>query len=180
MLSVLQNMGCSVQVCDDFGRTPLHDACWTCIPSFDTVSAILDSDIRLLKVVDCRGVSPLSYTRREHWSAWIQYLERFRDKYWPSRDLLKDGVEADPVLTKELPHSNPLPDPEGVASLKLAELVAGGHLDTDKVLKKILESKNEKGTKDEAEVDMVPQVTEDRPSSNGECVPNNLNVELGT
>jgi Ankyrin repeats (3 copies) len=33
VLKVMINSGCDVQVSDDYGRTPLHDACWSANPS---------------------------------------------------------------------------------------------------------------------------------------------------
>ena len=70
MLKYLVDRGCSVQICDDFGRTPLHDACWTSEPNFKIVELILDTDTRLLHIVDCRGATPLAYVKRENWQKW--------------------------------------------------------------------------------------------------------------
>lgn len=33
VLKVMIDSGCDVQVSDDYGRTPLHDACWACEPA---------------------------------------------------------------------------------------------------------------------------------------------------
>jgi hypothetical protein len=63
-----------VRVHDDFGRTPLHDACWTDPPCFGVVDMIIDKCPDLLLVVDKRGHTPLFYARREHWDLWISHL----------------------------------------------------------------------------------------------------------
>lgn len=66
-----------VDVRDDFGRTILHDACWTSKPNEDVMDL-------LMKVVppefwvteDKRGHTPFDYVRREHWGNWLRYLRR--------------------------------------------------------------------------------------------------------
>lgn len=70
-----------VHVKDDYGRTPLHDACWTTTPNFEIMEILLAaSDPRLLLAEDVRGHTPFEYARREHWDAWIQFLEANREK----------------------------------------------------------------------------------------------------
>lgn len=136
LLNALLEAGCALQVSDDFGRTPLHDACWTARPSFETVRAILDVDVRLLRVVDCRGASPLSYVKRENWKEWIEFLDRVKERYWSPRDAKANGEERPPELAGCKPHSHPVKDPEGCVSLELAALIAGGAVDPDEFLKK--------------------------------------------
>lgn len=67
--------GVPVQVKDDYGRTPLHDACWTCDPNFELVELILKQSADLLFLCDRRGHCPLSYTRKEHWRLWTEFLQ---------------------------------------------------------------------------------------------------------
>ena len=64
------------EVVDDYGRTPLHDACWTSEPNFDVVDLILDKCPDLLLVKDKRGHTPLFYARKEHWGNWLRHLGR--------------------------------------------------------------------------------------------------------
>lgn len=64
---------------DDFGRTPLHDACWTAEPNFDLMNFLIKLCPSLLFVTDKRGHSPLHYTRREHWPLWNSFLEQHHD-----------------------------------------------------------------------------------------------------
>ncbi|KAG5176876.1 hypothetical protein JKP88DRAFT_189654 [Tribonema minus] len=71
-------------ICDDYGRTPLHDACWATEPCFDLVSFILDHDSSMLMVVDRRGYTPLSYVKRDQWGAWHAFIDAVKDKYWPT------------------------------------------------------------------------------------------------
>jgi ankyrin repeat protein len=66
----------SIRVCDDYGRTPLHDAFWTAQPNFELMDLLLDEDPELLFVSDKRGHTPLDYTRKEHWDLWINYLSK--------------------------------------------------------------------------------------------------------
>ena len=74
--------GGDCNIVDDFGRTPLHDACWRVEPRFDIVTLLLDYNLDLLRIVDVRGASPLKYIREEHWLQWCAYLFHQKDKYW--------------------------------------------------------------------------------------------------
>jgi ankyrin repeat protein len=68
---------------DDFGRTPLHDACWRSEPGLDIVTILLDRNPDLLRYADRRGASPLSYVREEDWLEWCAFLFFQKDRYWP-------------------------------------------------------------------------------------------------
>jgi hypothetical protein len=65
-----------VWVKDDFGRTPLSDACWTIEPNFDLMDVLISKAPDLLLVSDARGHTPLAYVRREHWELWTEYLRK--------------------------------------------------------------------------------------------------------
>ncbi len=79
-----------VMLSDDFGRTVLHDACWTATPRFDVASAVLDADTRLLRTLDSRGSSPLQYVPQDQWPLWCAFFESRKEIYWPR---LAPGVE---------------------------------------------------------------------------------------
>ncbi|CAB9500121.1 ANK [Seminavis robusta] len=64
-----------LRICDDFGRTPLADACWTAEPNFDLIDFILEREPDLLFIKDRRGSTPLGYVRRPQWKLWNQYLQ---------------------------------------------------------------------------------------------------------
>lgn len=68
---------------DDFGRTPLHDACWRAEPAFEIVTLLLRNHTDLIRRGDVRGALPLDYVRREHWLHWIAFLLIKADQYWP-------------------------------------------------------------------------------------------------
>lgn len=61
-------------VCDDYGRSPLHDACWAHTTNFELVDLILTECPDLLYIQDKRGNSPLSYLKQTKWAAWNKYL----------------------------------------------------------------------------------------------------------
>jgi hypothetical protein len=71
-------------VCDDYGRTPLHDACWTPTPNFPLVDIILKKCPDLLFIKDKRGHTPLFYARQNHWEMWIRHLENKVSSLVPS------------------------------------------------------------------------------------------------
>lgn len=131
LLKIFLDHGSSVQVSDDFGRTPLHDACWTTSPCFKSVEMLLNKDLRLLHIKDCRGASPLSYVKQENWGAWKEFLDRQKDVWWPHRDVDKEGDEPAPALTQISPHSRPLPNPKGAVSCEEATNIASGKVDIE-------------------------------------------------
>jgi len=59
---------------DDYGRSPLHDACWTQSLNFELINFILCKCPDLLYISDRRNHTPLSYVRREHWGQWKSFL----------------------------------------------------------------------------------------------------------
>lgn len=66
---------------DDFGRSPLHDACWTSSPHFDIMDELLEFvDPSMLLCEDVRGSTPFDYVRRHHWPAWVKYLSERRQR----------------------------------------------------------------------------------------------------
>jgi hypothetical protein len=55
-----------IQIRDDYGRTILHDAAWTCEPNFALLELILTECPDLLYMRDRRGDTPISYARKSH------------------------------------------------------------------------------------------------------------------
>lgn len=66
----------SVRIVDDYGRTPLHDACWTSTPNPDVMNLLIREAPELLLVSDRRGHAPLQYTQRADHPTWIAYLQQ--------------------------------------------------------------------------------------------------------
>lgn len=64
------------QVCDDYGRNPLHDACWAATTNFELIDLILTECPDLLYIQDKRGNTPLSYLRKDKWASWNAYLQK--------------------------------------------------------------------------------------------------------
>ena len=79
-LEVLQYMvlvaDVSLHVCCDNQRNPLHDACWTGRPNFDSVRFLLEQCPEFLLLVDKRGLTPLEYTPKETWEDWNEFLRQ--------------------------------------------------------------------------------------------------------
>jgi Ankyrin repeats (3 copies) len=63
-----------VRLCDDYGRTILHDAAWNCEPNFELIQLILTECPDLLFMRDRRGHTPVAYARKSHWAAWNAFL----------------------------------------------------------------------------------------------------------
>lgn len=85
------NNGGDITIIDDFGRTPLHDACWCPEPRFDVVTLLLDRNSELLRIIDVRGSNPLNYVRREHWLQWCAYIFYMKEKYWGEKPCPDDS-----------------------------------------------------------------------------------------
>lgn len=130
-LTAMLRAGCQVQVTDDFGRTPLHDACWAATPHFDVVELLLERDPYLVQLADCRGSTPLAYVPKKDWALWLQFLESRKDEYWPKRDILREGKSPPLERTLWPPHSRPLPDPPHALPVDVAAQVASGRLRLD-------------------------------------------------
>jgi hypothetical protein len=127
-LKVMLDAGASVQVSDDYGRTPLHDACWASEPALELVELLLQADISLMQLTDTRGSLPLDYIRREHWSEWLQWMAKNKERFWPNK---RHGLESVPEATglcTKAPHSNPIQDPTNALSLELARMVVCGKM----------------------------------------------------
>jgi len=72
---LLDEAGVQVDVCDDFGRRPLHDALWTSKPSLELVALLLARiPPSMLLAQDVRGHTPFHYARKAHWSIWVAFL----------------------------------------------------------------------------------------------------------
>jgi hypothetical protein len=128
LLQLFLEYDCTLRISDDYGRTPLHDACWACTPNFHMIDMILKRDIRMLSLMDARGSTPLMYVREEHWPLWIDYLYSRRQEFWRQRYPDLDGVQADPVWANEEPHSLPVPSPKRALPSDVAAMVCAGKL----------------------------------------------------
>mmetsp|Transcript_14749 Transcript_14749/g.26446 ORF Transcript_14749/g.26446 Transcript_14749/m.26446 type:complete len:317 (+) Transcript_14749:323-1273(+) len=68
-----------IRVCDDNGRTVLHDACWNPSPQLKICGRIMEREPTLFFICDNRGCSPFQYARPEHYEIWKQFLFDNRD-----------------------------------------------------------------------------------------------------
>ena len=128
-LNVLVEYGATLKIADDYGRTPLHDACWAPEPNFEVVEIIMKEDIRLFNIQDGRQQTPLSYVRRDVWRPWKKFLRSKVDEYWPARDPALEGPEKPPALTQKKPNSRKVPVPKETLPIELAAMVSQGKMD---------------------------------------------------
>jgi hypothetical protein len=151
MLHIMLQAGASIHVIDDFGRTPLVDACWSPEPAFDVVKVLLDHDARLVNMCDLRGALPLSYVPKQDYVAWIQFLDSVKDIYWPHRGI-SAPPQGPPSICSEPPRSRPIPQPRvsGV-SCEIATLVASGQMSPQKAHVKLAAASSSSSSYDEAE-----------------------------
>ena len=83
---------------DDYGRTPAHDACWTCTPEFELMKIILEKCPELLLVSDKRGHTPLQYIRREHAEQWCEFLIQNQHLLEPKHEAFLNVLITDQQL----------------------------------------------------------------------------------
>jgi hypothetical protein len=94
---LLDEAGLNPLVRDDYGRTPLHDACWRAMPDFGMVEMLLRAESRLALVRDVRGHMPFEYARKGHRGAWRAFLDERRDLFVCPRLVLPAAPPTDPV-----------------------------------------------------------------------------------
>jgi ankyrin repeat protein len=78
---LVQDANVSLHVRDDYGRTPLHDACWTVKPNFELMDFLIQQAPELLALSDVRGHIPFAYVRKNHWQEWIDFLSEREDLF---------------------------------------------------------------------------------------------------
>lgn len=104
VIKFLIDNGADITIADDYGRTPLHDACWRPEPCFDIVALLLNHNLDLLRYQDVRGFIPLHYVREEHWLQWCAFFFNQIEKYWAPRepsDLQEhDHVQENPPMKR--------------------------------------------------------------------------------
>ena len=78
---LVDEAGVSVRVRDDYGRTVLHDACWTSEPNEELVEYLVRQCPKLLLMSDKRGNAPFEYARRENWGQWVKFLVQKEESF---------------------------------------------------------------------------------------------------
>jgi len=89
---LIKEAGVSPRVRDDMGRTPMHDACWTCEPNPELAKLLIKECPELLVLKDRRGSAPFEYTRVEHTGAWSAFLLDNREIF-SQKDVI-DRIQA--------------------------------------------------------------------------------------
>jgi len=151
LLEIIVEAGGTLQVSDDNGRNPLHEACSAEIPCFAMVRMILDADPRLVHFTDKNGAVPLSFVKKEHYPAWIDFLWYHKDLYWPYTGTGDFGKQGPPELALLDPHTRPIPDPEHALTKELASVVASGKMDPTEANLLKYETENDESDEDESE-----------------------------
>jgi Ankyrin repeats (3 copies)/GAF domain len=72
-----------VRVRDDYGRTPVHDACWNPAPLLEICEWIMEKDPSLFLLADKRGFTAFQYARQSDWQVWRQFLFDHADLLLP-------------------------------------------------------------------------------------------------
>lgn len=86
---ILSETDISIQLVDDLGRNPLHDACWTHKPNFELIKLLIGKCPDLLYISDNRGFTPLSYVGKPAWPEWYAFLQDNQDILAPQELLVE-------------------------------------------------------------------------------------------
>jgi hypothetical protein len=124
LFRVLLAYDVDLQQTDDYGRTPMHDACWASKPNFEIAKWLLEKDPALLFLFDARGSLPLTYVTKANWGMWNFFLEENMDHFFPRETA--HLVSHRPPLCTVKPGTRPVPDPKDVIPASLANMVATG------------------------------------------------------
>lgn len=76
---LVQQAGVSMRVICDYGRTILHDACWSVEPNFEMIKFIIKECPDFLFLVDNRNLTPLMYVPKQVWGLWSTFLKENAD-----------------------------------------------------------------------------------------------------
>jgi hypothetical protein len=73
---LLEEAHVNTDVCDDMGRTILHDVCWRTSPDLEIMALLIRTVMpKTLIAQDRRGHTPFDYARREHFGEWMSFLQ---------------------------------------------------------------------------------------------------------
>jgi ankyrin repeat protein len=73
---LLEEACVNTDVCDDTGRTIVHDVCWRPTPDMELMGTLIRTlSPDTLIAQDRRGHAPFDYDRREHWGVWMDFLQ---------------------------------------------------------------------------------------------------------
>ncbi|GFH53509.1 hypothetical protein CTEN210_09985 [Chaetoceros tenuissimus] len=82
---LLNEANISSTIKDDYGRTPIHDACWVVSTDFQIIQMFLMQCPDMLLIKDKRGFSPLQYVNKKSKSLWKRFLTENQDLLIPKR-----------------------------------------------------------------------------------------------
>lgn len=86
MLEELLSRGADVAICDESGRTPLHDAFWTAGSLNPRVlELIMLKAPHMMLATDRFGAVPLKYVAPKLWASACDWLDSVKDTYWPNK-----------------------------------------------------------------------------------------------
>ena len=126
LLAIMMEAGSILQVCDDFGRTPLADAFWAPNPAFEVVEMILSKDPGMLFMKDKRGSLPWTYVTKKHWPQWFEWLDQNLDRFFPEGKADSFAMsEMSTMPPDAMAGSN---EPKASLSLELIGMVASGEM----------------------------------------------------
>ncbi|KAA0162825.1 hypothetical protein FNF27_01577 [Cafeteria roenbergensis] len=74
VVRALLDRGADPRLCDDDGKTVLHDACWSSKPNFAAVRLVIDRCEALSRSRDKFGATPLDYVPPPAVAEWMAFL----------------------------------------------------------------------------------------------------------
>jgi ankyrin repeat protein len=83
---MVEEANVSLCVKDDYGRTPMHDACWAPVPNFELMELLIQHAPEQLFLSDVRRHTPFSYVRKSDWKEWKKFLSERESMLLPKQD----------------------------------------------------------------------------------------------
>lgn len=140
--TLLEDIGCNIQIVNGLGQTPLHIICQQNRTELCCymIEYILKYDIHSFHIKDIYGKCPLEYISNQYWILIKLFIESRKEEYWPIRNYIKDGEEVPPSLTLLPPNTNIIPDPKckwrskKLSYIETLPLLASGMLNTSELI----------------------------------------------
>mmetsp|Transcript_24468 Transcript_24468/g.92431 ORF Transcript_24468/g.92431 Transcript_24468/m.92431 type:complete len:357 (-) Transcript_24468:516-1586(-) len=124
VVRALLDRGADPRLCDDDGKTVLHDACWSSKPNFAAVRLVIDRCEALSRSRDKFGATPLDYVPPPAVAEWMAFLHAQLDVWWPRPPLPHQAAGQCPYVAQA--RAAEAPAPGRLASSRQHYRSAGG------------------------------------------------------
>jgi hypothetical protein len=91
---LIEEAGVSPDVCDNLGRSIVHDACWKSVADVELMDVLIRSvSPHMFLAQDMRGHTPFDFARKQHWGVWNKFLRHNRSLLEKRIQLVSSSAE---------------------------------------------------------------------------------------